>query len=278
MTVKKLALIVLLAVFVAILGFSVYKMVEYITDDESQKVEQLNKEQEALLEAIAAMAETTTPEPTATPAPEPTKNAKPEEPDYMSMFTIEEINDEIAARIKGKSYAEDATIPLSDLRYLKIMHYGFDGKVREGEMIVNKAIAEITIEVFKELFEIAYPIQKMVLIDEYDADDELSMADNNTSAFNFRFISGTKTLSNHAMGLAIDINPLYNPYIFTDKNGNTVVQPANGQPFVNRNSNSRYFIKENDDLYCIFLKHGFTWGGDWQTKKDYQHFEYALEN
>lgn len=275
MTVKKVALVVLLTLFVGVLGFCVYKMVTLYKEGEAEKAMQLEREEAARLAALMA---TPTPEPTEAPTPEPTKNPTPEEPDYMSMFSIEEINDELAARIKGKSYAEDATIPLSDLRYLKIMHYGFDGKIYEGEMIVNKAIADITIDVFKELFEIKYPIQKMVLIDDYDADDERSMTDNNTSAFNFRFISGTKTLSNHAMGLAIDINPLYNPYVFTDKNGNTVVQPANGLPFVNRNSNSRYFIKENDELYCIFLKHGFTWGGDWETKKDYQHFEYALEN
>ncbi len=269
MTVKKFATIFALTLAIGALAICIYLMVYYINQDKA--------EQEAAKNRVLAEV---TPEPTAIPSPSPTPEPTPtpesEEPDYMSMFYFEEINDEVAARIKGKSYAEDAEIPLSDLRYCHVMHYGFDNNVHEGELIVNLAIADDVIDIFKELFKIEYPIEKIRLIDEYDASDEASMSDNNSSAFNYRFISGTTTLSNHALGLAIDINPRYNPYVYTNKKGETVVEPANGQPYVNRSSTARYFIQKNDEIYCIFLSHGFTWGGDWETKKDYQHFEKEL--
>ena len=127
-------------------------------------------------------------------------------------------------------------------------------------------------DVFYELYQAGYPIEKMHLIDDYGGDDESSMKDNNTSCFNFRKIEGSQTLSNHSKGRAVDINPLYNPYVKETADG-TVVQPAGAEAYGNRDSEFSYKIENGDLCYEIFTNHGFSWGGDWNSVKDYQHFE-----
>jgi len=188
---------------------------------------------------------------------------------YACEFTEES---EIFSRIKGKSYKDDCTVPLSDLRYLHVLHMGFDGETYEGELICNKYIAEDLLEIFEELYEAGYEIEKIKLVDEYDADDEASMADNNLSAFNFRFISHTTKISKHGYGLAVDINTLYNPYVKT-VDGNLSIEPANATEYVDRTKDFPHKIDENDLAYKLFTEHGFEWGGSWTKSKDYQHFE-----
>ncbi|MBU5330785.1 M15 family metallopeptidase [Anaerocolumna aminovalerica] len=186
-------------------------------------------------------------------------------------FYYEEISENVFNKIKGKSYGEDCTVPRKDLRYIRVLHYGFDEKTHIGELIVNKAIAKDIVEIFKELYEAKYPIEKMVLIDAYDADDNTSMADNNTSSFNFRPVPGGSHLSKHALGLAIDINPLYNPYVQYMKD-KTVILPVEGSKYADRSLDNPYYIRENDVLFKAFTKRGFSWGGFWKTEPDYQHF------
>lgn len=191
-----------------------------------------------------------------------------------SGFSISEISDEVMARMQGKSFRKGCTTRREDLRYLTIMHYDQNGRVKHGEMVCNKAIANDLIEIFEALYDARYPIEKVRLIDEYDADDERSMQDNNSSSFNFRQVSGTKTLSRHALGMAVDVNTLYNPYVYT-KGGVQKVEPANGKPWAsNRRKSRNVMIMTADDL-CVrlFKQHGFRWGGDWKVRKDYQHFE-----
>lgn len=194
-----------------------------------------------------------------------------------SLFYIKELDNEIIDRITGKSYGEGTDIPYSDLRYIRVLHMGFDGLTHEGELIVNKAIAEDVVEIFKELYEIGYPIEKMILVDDYDADDLKSMADNNTSAFNYRFVEGTSKRSVHSDGLAIDINPLYNPYVRT-RDGKLEVLPENASEYVDRDKDNRYYIRKDDPCYNAFVSRGFTWGGEWKNSKDYQHFEKKLDD
>ncbi|MDD4113053.1 MAG: M15 family metallopeptidase [Herbinix sp.] len=194
-----------------------------------------------------------------------------------SLFSIEELDQRLIERITGKSYKEDTDIPYSDLRYIRLLHMGFDGLTHVGEMIVNKAIADDTIEIFKELYDIEYPIEKILLIDDYDADDLKSMADNNSSAFNYRFIEGTTRRSVHSDGRAIDINPLYNPYVRT-VDGKQEVLPENGAEYVDRDKDNEYYIRKDDPCYKAFVSRGFTWGGEWKNSKDYQHFEKKTSN
>ena len=187
-------------------------------------------------------------------------------------FGIFEISDEIFARIDGKSYRADCTIPREDLRYLTVLHKDLGGKILSGELICNAAISSALIEIFRELFTAGYPIEKIRLIDEYGADDELSMRDNNSSCFNFRFVSHTTRISRHGYGLAVDINPRYNPYIkFVD--GVKSIEPANGVEFEDRAKDFPYKIVEGDLCHKLFAERGFQWGGNcWRDALDYQHF------
>lgn len=188
-------------------------------------------------------------------------------------FVVEKISDAVFKRMWKKSYKANCTIPRTDLRYVKVLHYTLEGKIQLGELVCNKAISRDLVEIFHALFDAKYPIERIVLIDDYDAQDELSMADNNTSCFNFRLVSGTKKLSSHSRGLAIDINTLYNPYVKRRKDGTLHIEPKAGKPYADRTKTFRYKITRNDLCYKLFKKHGFTWGGDWTRTKDYQHFE-----
>ena len=192
-----------------------------------------------------------------------------------SLFYSSEITEEVQQRIQGISYHENENISLIELRYLRVLHRGFDGQDHIGELIVNQAIAEDILEIMSELYHQSYPIEKMLLIDEYGADDEQSMEDNNTSAFNYREIAGSGRLSNHAEGLAIDINPLYNPYVKQTGDGGRTVSPSSGEAYADREGDFPYKIDGNDLCCQLFLEHGFAWGGNWNSVKDYQHFEYG---
>lgn len=189
-------------------------------------------------------------------------------------FAINEIEDDLFKRIYGKSFKANCTVPREDLRYLTVAHYTGNGdEVKKGELICHRLIADDMIDIFHNLYAAKYPIERLELVDNYDADDRKSMTANNTSCFNFRVVAGSKNLSNHALGLAIDINPLYNPYVKKQKDGSLYVSPKNGTPYAKRSGNFKYKIDENDLAYKEFIKHGFTWGGHWKTMQDYQHFE-----
>lgn len=198
------------------------------------------------------------------------------EEELSACFHFEEVSDAVFVRMQGNSYPEDCTVALTELRYVRVLHYGFDGAVHIGELVVNRAIAQDIADIMKELFDARYPIEKMVLIDTYGGDDDASMADNNTSSFNFRTVEGTTTLSRHAYGLAVDINPLYNPYIPV-RDGVPVVLPASAQAYADRGAECEYYIRHGDVCYNAFVSRGFRWGGDWETGKDYQHFSKAVE-
>lgn len=190
-------------------------------------------------------------------------------------FFWKELDDEIKSKIVGISYPdteEKLEIGFDDLAYVQVLHYDFNGEVKVGELVCNRQIADDLVEIFEELYRNEYQIEKIRLIDEYGADDLESMADNNSSAFNYRFVSGTNKLSNHSYGAAIDINPLYNPYVFY-RNGKHQVQPLNAYEYVDRDMEFEHKITHEDLCYKLFIEHGFTWGGDWSRSKDYQHFE-----
>ena len=189
------------------------------------------------------------------------------------VFYAEEISDEVFERMRGVSFPEDCPVKLSDLRYLRLSYKDMEGNTHEGEMVCNAAIADKLIDIFTKLYENDYPIERMSLVDDYNADDELSMSANNTSCFNFRYISGTKKISKHGEGLAVDLNPLYNPYV-KEKDGTIHVEPESGAAYTDRTLDFDYKIDENDLAYKLFTEAGFTWGGSWKSVKDYQHFEY----
>ena len=214
----------------------------------------------------------------------------PERVSYKEGFYYEPLSNDLISYITGVSYpalpseaSEDALnvgeqndISYADLRYVHIIHYDFDGNLAEGELICHNSIAEDLVEIFYDLYASEYQIEKVTLIENYNGDDTASMADNNTSCFNYRVVDGTKSLSKHALGLAIDINPLYNPYIRYDKKGGQTVSPVEGEAYADRTVSFPYKIDPDDLCYRLFTEHGFTWGGNWNSSKDYQHFQKAL--
>lgn len=214
---------------------------------------------------------------------------------YQEGFYYESLTDEVKTLITGISYPvsaadasalstpainilEEGTTPAvsyDDLRYLSVLYYDFNGEVQTGELICNKRIAQDLVEIFYELYQNEYQIEKIRLIDEYQGDDTASMTDNNTSCFNYRVVDGTSSLSKHALGCAIDINPFYNPYVVFNKgaNGETYISPAGSEIYADRSQEFPYKIDENDLCYKLFKEHGFVWGGNWNSCKDYQHFQ-----
>ena len=188
-------------------------------------------------------------------------------------FSVQPIPDSVFQRMQGRSWPEGCTIRRVDLRYLRLTHVDAENKEHVGEMVCNKAIANDLIAIFKELYRQKYPIQRIRLIDDYEAVDERSMRDNNTSCFCYRKVSGSTKLSKHATGMAVDVNTLYNPYVRTGKNGRRIVEPATATKYVDRRRTVPYKIVKGDLLYRLFVQHGFQWGGSWRTMKDWQHFE-----
>lgn len=191
---------------------------------------------------------------------------------FQDFFWSSSISESVKTKMEGCSYKAMAGISWDDLRYLQVLHRDADGNAIVGEMVCNSRIAEDLMEIFRSLFMARYPIERMRLVDVYGGDDEASMRDNNTSCFNQRQITAGGMLSRHSFGMAVDINPRYNPY-YQVKNGQTIIEPAGSEEFVDREGQSPYQIKKGDLCYRLFRQHGFHWGGDWTRYKDYQHFE-----
>jgi len=211
-----------------------------------------------------------------TPSPEPTEDP---EVQIQKQFYFAPLTEDQKSFITGCSYpdtVEELAISYDDLRYLHIMHYDFEGNLAEGELICHNYIAQDLLEIFYELYLNEYQLERVTLIENYGGDDTLSMEDNNTSCFNYRVVDNTTNLSKHAYGLAIDINPFYNPYV-TYPGGKIRISPKGSEAYADRDADFPYKIDENDLCYKLFKEHGFTWGGDWNSMKDYQHFQKAMK-
>ncbi|MBD5495935.1 MAG: M15 family metallopeptidase [Lachnospiraceae bacterium] len=214
--------------------------------------------------------------------PDNTNTISPDRIIYQEGFYYEPLSDEIKVRITGISYpvseSEAANISYDDLCYLSVLHYDFSGNVQTGELICNKGIVEDLAEIFYELYLNEYQIEKIRLVDEYLGDDEASMEDNNTSCFNYRTVPNSNSMSKHALGCAIDINPLYNPYIVTNRSeGTTNISPIGSEAYIDRSAAFEHKIDTDDLCYRLFTEHGFEWGGNWKNSKDYQHFQKVVE-
>ena len=134
------------------------------------------------------------------------------------------------------SHSRGCPVRWRDLRYLRMRFVGFDAKTHLGEMVVHKEHADAVTRVFEQLYDARWPIQRMRLVDDYQGDDDRSMAANNTSGYNCRRVSGSDSWSAHAYGAAIDINPVQNPYV----NG-TSIEPPSGRQFaaIDRSARAR---------------------------------------
>ena len=197
---------------------------------------------------------------------------------YKDGFYYQPLDDMVIDRITGCSYpvleeGESIEIGYNDLSYVVVQYVGFDFETHQGEIICNNAIAQDLVEIFYELYRNEYQLESIALIEEYGGDDYASCEANNTSCFNYRQVVDSSSLSKHALGLAIDINPLYNPYITYNGDGSNNVYPETAVDYADRSKAFPYKIDENDLCYKLFTEHGFTWGGNWNSVKDYQHFQ-----
>ena len=228
--------------------------------------EMLNSEEEA--GAAQAPSESQTPEGSQTH-----EESQPE-----SRGTKQPIPEDIRAEMAGVSMPEGAQITYDELSYLTIPHYDYDGNIAEGHIIVDATLADEVLDIFQELFLMQFPIERMEIIDRFEPYidetfnnlDRASMSMNNTSAFCYRLINGTDTMSYHARGRAIDINPKINPYYIP---ASGYVSPANAYEYADRTQDWPGIIRRGDAVYNAFISRGWEWGGDWEGELDYQHFQ-----
>jgi len=160
-------------------------------------------------------------------------------------------------------------------RILDVLYYSFDGRIHKGQLVVDQRLVSDIRQVFQVALEDKFPINSVIPISherfhkngEWNSDDQ-SMLANNTSAFNYRKVTGGKKLSMHSYGFAIDINPIQNPYIKGDilLPEGAVYDPA--KPGT---------LTRDCPVVKAFISLGWTWGGDWKSLKDYQHFEKVLD-
>jgi hypothetical protein len=167
----------------------------------------------------------------------------------------------------GVSWRPGCPVPLRDLRVLTLRHWGFDGSVRTGRLVVHGDVAREVIAVFRKLYEARFPVRRMRLVDAYGADDFRSIEADNTSAFNCRTVEGTSRWSEHAYGRAIDVNPIENPYV---SGGRTSHRAS--VPYLDRSRRRPGMAVEGGALVRAFDAAGWGWGGRWSSPQDYQHF------
>jgi len=178
------------------------------------------------------------------------------------------IPDDVAARMRGRSWRPDdpRCPPLEALAYVEVDHRTLDGGDARGELVVARRIAGHTVALFRALWAIGFPIARCRLIDDHDADDARSMAADNSSAFCFREVDGIGELSQHAFGLAIDLNPVENPWVRPEK-----FVPVEGAPYLDRADLRPGMIVRPGPVVRVLDDLGWEWGGDWRHAKDYHH-------
>ncbi|MBK5232296.1 MAG: M15 family metallopeptidase [Thermoleophilia bacterium] len=183
--------------------------------------------------------------------------------------SIEKIDGDLRKRITGNSWHHGCPVPIAKLRLLRVRHWDFDREVSRGYLMVNVIAARPMLRVMRRLFQLHYPIRRMRLVDAYGSDDHRSMRADNTSAFNCREVSGRPGVwSQHAYGLAIDINTVENPYVSSSGS----VSPPNGAPFAKRRPHGKGMITPGGRVVRAFARIGWEWGGNWSGTKDFQHF------
>jgi hypothetical protein len=211
---------------------------------------------------------TSKPKPEVTPPPTPANtisspSTSQPNPETAAVHTV--TADEL-----GASWRPGCPVDPAQLRRVEVPYVGFDGQQHRGELVLHQDVVPEVITIFEQLRQLRYPIEKMRSVTNYPgAEDELSMEDNNTSAFNCRGIPGSTAYSWHAYGRAIDVNPLINPYI--DNTG--YFEPHTAAAYLDRNRIDPGLLRNGDPAVRVFTDRGWVWGGNWTNPLDYQHFE-----
>ncbi|WP_090941535.1 M15 family metallopeptidase [Nonomuraea jiangxiensis] len=201
--------------------------------------------------------------PAATPSPTPTPSASPTGPPPFSAKVTRISRDRLPY-----SWRPGCPVGYRDLRLVSLTYWGFDDKPHTGELVVRSSVTDDIVTVFRKLYGWRWPIKQMKLVDAYKGSDFDSIDADNTSAFNCRPATGSSNWSNHAYGIAIDVNPRENPYVTSD--GHTEHQ--NAKKFTKRPTKGKGVINPGDKVVKAFAQVGWEWGGYWAGTKDFQHF------
>ncbi len=185
-----------------------------------------------------------------------------------NLTSISELSLDLKTRMRGVTWHTDLPSPsLEDLRLLRIPFVDFEGRQQIGQLITVGDLAKQVLTIFSALHALAFPIASMHLMHKFRGDDGASMAANNSSCFNSRRIVNSTRVSLHALGRAIDINPVQNPVIRDGK-----VRPDAGLPYRDRTQQAMGMIHKGGEVVRVFAESGWKWGGDWKNPKDYHHF------
>jgi hypothetical protein len=224
----------------------------------------------------ASAAPTSSPPATPSSAPSPTRPATTPSPSASTpsappatgfRSSVATLSPSVRARMTGVSWHPGCPVSLDQLRLLRVGYWGFDGAAHQGELVANGSATPALIRAFGQLFAARFPIRQMRVVDDFGGDDERSMLADNTSAFNCRQVPGSTVWSQHAYGLAVDINPFENPEVRGD-----AVDPPAATAWADRTRTSPATISHGDAVWQAFVEIGWPWGGDWRSLKDYQHF------
>jgi len=215
------------------------------------------------------------------PSPSPTPSTAPaeQEPPERSGFKgkIDPLPAGLAAEMRGTTWKPGCPVPLDDLRILHFNYWGFGGNIERGPMVVNASVADDVLWVFHQLFDAGFPIKRVDLSTPFHPNSfaqhrRITSRRSVTAAFNCRpvvtALGPENTFSQHSYGLAIDLNPLQNPYVTSDG----FVRNRAAEPYLDRSRNLEGMIHEGDVVFRSFAAIGWSWGGDWNGDKDYMHF------
>jgi hypothetical protein len=216
------------------------------------------------------------PTPSSSPTPDPTPAPTPSEPGRARFAgRISPLPPGLARELRGTTWRPGCPVPLEELALLRFNYVGFDGEIKRGPMVVNASVAEDVLWVFSRLFEAGFPLKRVGLAREFkeerletDPDSHRSV----TASFNCRVVvtpaGAGDHFSQHSYGLAIDVNPLQNPYVREDG----WVRNRFARPYVDRSRNALGMIHDGDLVVRSFAEIGWAWGGRWSGGKDYMHF------
>jgi putative cell wall-binding protein len=181
--------------------------------------------------------------------------------------TARPLPEAVAQEMTGVSWRPGCPVGLDELALLDLRHRDDAGNRVPGELVVARSVAGDVLQVFARLHDSGVPVARMRRIDHYGGDDDASMDDDNTSAFNCRAVTGGSSWSEHAYGTAVDINPIRNPYV-----RGTTVLPAAGRAYTDRSDVRPGMAVRPGPIVEAFTEIGWGWGGDWRSTKDYMHF------
>ncbi|MCB9665456.1 MAG: M15 family metallopeptidase [Alphaproteobacteria bacterium] len=207
----------------------------------------------------------------APPAPE---EVLPMAPDAAPAGTARPLRPDERAAMTGVVWTPDCPVPLDALVVLELPHHDGAGGTPTGRLVVHRDVADDLLGVFARLFAIGFPIPSMQPAETFGGDDDASMAANNTVAFHCRKVAGTQVWSEHASGRALDLNPLWNPWVRPDPAApdGLRVAPEAGRAWALTRSDAPGLILPDGPVVQAFAAIGWGWGGTWRRARDLQHF------